>query len=484
MNRIDQAISYLFPNWGAQRAFARAKIDYMQSLNKYDAAGKGRRGGWSRGSDTSANQEIRAALPAVRAFSREQKRNNPYAAKISDALVHNVIGAGIIPGAKAPRSKARQKRAQELMQDWSWTTDCDADGRYNLNGLQSLAFRTENDSGDALILRQIVDDPTMEIPLKLRVLEGDFLDHTKNEVLSDGGRIVQGVEFDAQGRRRQYWLFKEHPGEGGPFRFNSHPVPAEDVIHLYEVKRPGQVRGMPRGVAGMMRLKNVDEFQEAVLGLQKVAACFGAFIRTDNPEKKSGDILPERMEPAMLTKLGFGEDVTYAQPPTTSGHAEFLVTELHAACAPSGVTYQAATGDLRGLNFSTGKMGHIEFGRTISHLQHNMIIPILCQGIEKWFIEAALLRGINLAGIYFEWTPPRREMIDPPKEIPAVVRALQGKTKSFSDWARENNRDPDEWVQEMAEDLERFQKAGIDFYNMRLIDRPTGGESNATANDE
>jgi len=481
-NVIDKTIGYVFPGWGASRAFARARLDYLGALNKYDAASKGRRGqGWSRGSDSSANAEIRGALPAVRAFSREQKRNNPYAAKISDSLVFNVIGAGIVPGAKSS-SKPKQKKAQQLMQDWSWTTSCDADGRNNLFGLQSLAFRTESDSGDALIMRQIVNDRSMDVPLRIRVLEGDFLDHTKNQELADGGRIVQGVEFDASGSRRAYWIHQEHPGEGGRMRFNSRPVPAEDVIHLYEVKRPGQVRGMPRGVAGFMRLKNVDEFQDAVLALQKVAACYSTFIKTDNPDKKAGDILPEKIEPAMIVKLGYNEDVSYASPPTTSGHADFLTTELLAACAPSGVTYQAATGDLRGLNFSTGKMGHIEFGRAIIHLQKNMILPLLCQGIEKWFLEAAALRGHDLKGVYFEWTPPRREMIDPPKEIPAVLNALQGKMKSFSDWARENNRDPDEWAEEMAADLERFKKHGIDFY--KPVTTQNGETNNASSKDE
>jgi lambda family phage portal protein len=479
-NPIDAVISFFSPSRGAERAAARARLNFIEkTVSKYDAAGKGRRNGnWSRGSDSSANAEIRAALPAVRAFSREQKRNNPYAAKISDSLVLNVIGAGLVPGAKA-KSKAKQKLAQQLMQDWSWTTDCDADGRNNLFGIQSLAFRSESDSGDALIIKQIVNDRAMPVPLKVRVLEGDFLDHTKNQELAGGGRIVQGVQFDEKGIRTGYWIFKEHPGESGRQRFNSYFVPAADVIHLYEVKRPGQVRGMPRGVAGFMRLKNVDEFQDAVLELQKVAACFGGFIRTDDPSKTAGDILPERMEPGLLTKLAYGEDVSYATPPATTGQAEFLTSELLAACAPTGVTYQAATGDLRGLNFSTGKMGHIEFGRTIIHLQRNMVIPLLCQGIEKWFIEAAALRGHDLSGVYYEWTPPRREMIDPPKEIPAVLSALQGKMKSFSDWARENNRDPDEWAEEIASDVKRFEKHGIDFFQPTTTAPVTGENKNA-----
>lgn len=481
-NFIDKTISFAFPGWGARRAFARAKLDYMQSINKYDAASKGRRGAWNRGSDTSANHEIGLALPAVRAMSREQKRNNPYAAKISDSLTFNVIGPGIVPGAKGPTER-KKKKAQELMQDWSYSTDCDADGRMNLYGLQSLAFRAENDSGDALIIRQIVNDRSLAVPLKIRVLEGDYLDHTKNQITDSGGRIVQGVEFDGSGNRVAYWIHTEHPGGGGMTRFNSKRVLAEDVIHLFEVKRPGQVRGMPRGVAGFTRLKNVDEFQDAVLGLQKVAACFGAFIKTDNPDKKSGDILPEKMEPAMLTKLSYMEDVVYATPPPTSGHAEYLSSELMAACAPSGVTYQAATGDLRGLNFSVGKMGHIEFGRTITHLQMNMVIPLLCQGIERWFFEAAELRGNKLTGCYYEWTPPRREMIDPPKEIPAISKALQGKLKSFSDWARENNRDPEEWAKEMAEDAKRFRELGVDFYQVNN-DSGDPGDGPSTPKDE
>src|SRR5690554_4078867 len=115
MNAIDRGIAYLFPAWGATRALNRARYE---AVSKYDAASKGRRGGWTRGSDSSVNAEIKAALPLVRAMSREQKRNNPYASRISDALVYNVVGAGIVPGARAS-SKARQKKAQDLMQDWS-----------------------------------------------------------------------------------------------------------------------------------------------------------------------------------------------------------------------------------------------------------------------------------------------------------------------------------------------------------------------------
>ena len=51
------------------------------------------------------------------------------------------------------------------------------------------------------------------MPLQLQVRELDHLDHTRNEFLPEGGRIVQGGQFDAQERRVGYWLFLDHPGE-------------------------------------------------------------------------------------------------------------------------------------------------------------------------------------------------------------------------------------------------------------------------------
>lgn len=444
----------------------------MQTVGAYDAASRGRRG-WFR-SDSGANSEIRAALPTVRALSRDLKRNNAYASKISDSLVRNVIGAGIVPGA-VRGTKAKQRRAQQLMQEWAGSTSCDADGRSNLYGLQSLAFKTENDSGDALIIRQRVNDRGMTVPLKLRVLEGDFLDHLKNQDRPDGSKIVQGVEFNSRGVRTHYWIYQEHPSETGMNRFTSVRTPAEDVIHLYEVQRPGQVRGMPRGTAGMLRLKNVDEFDDALLELQKLAACFGAWVQTSDASKTVGDVLPDKIEPASIYKLAYGETVNFGTPPNPSGSADFVKRQLMAAAGAFGVTYQMATGDLSGVNFSSGKMGFIEAGRTINHLQRNMVIPVLCKQIEAWFVEAAALRGFDLSGVGFEWTPPRREMIDPPKEIPAILSAMQGKAMSFSDWARENNRDPEEWAREMANDLALFNALGIDFYT-QPADKSTENE--------
>jgi hypothetical protein len=63
------------------------------------------------------------------------------------------------------------------------------------------------------------------------------------------GHVMEGVQFDEMGRRVAYWLFSYHPGgvlilnpRGGII---SQPVPADQIMHVYRVLRPGQVRGVP-----------------------------------------------------------------------------------------------------------------------------------------------------------------------------------------------------------------------------------------------
>src|SRR5690606_35905612 len=105
-------------------------------------------------------------------------------------------------------------------------------------GLQALAWQTVVESGEALIVRRWV---TRGFPLQMLVLEPDYLDVSRDGATKGGGRIVQGVEYDAAGRRIRYWLYPEHPGGG---RLTSHvsvSVPAADVAHIYRVDRPGQV---------------------------------------------------------------------------------------------------------------------------------------------------------------------------------------------------------------------------------------------------
>ena len=423
----------------------------FKSKNSYEAAENGRRNTYTRGSSTSANTENRAALSILRGRSRDLVRNNPYASKAVSTIVSNVAGKGI----KAIIKGTSEKKANILFKEWMKT--CDYDERMDLYGLQGLILRAVAESGEALIVR--VQTKT---GLKLKVLEGDYIDTSKDGSNSKTSKNVQGIEFNKQGKRTGYWIYQNHPGDSNNWNANdSKLTSANQVIHVYVVDRPGQVRGVPWGVSGMTRLRGIDEFQDARVEQMKVAACFAGFIIEDENSSANGDILPEKLEPGIFPKLGYGQDIKFNSPPSVIGHEEFISTELHAVAASWGLSYEALTGDFSKVNFSSGRMGWIEFQRNIDRWQ-SLIIRAMDQ-VSQWYLLNLDLMNITHKNIYFEWTPPRREMIDPNKEIPALIKAVRAGFKPWQEVVRELGYDAETVAERIKEDNELFDKFGFIF---------------------
>jgi lambda family phage portal protein len=282
MNLLDRAISYVAPVAGARRIAARNALASARMI--YDGAARSPRTAFRKAGATSANTEIQMGLQRLRDVSRDFGRNNPIAANIHAAIPANVVGAGIIPQVKST-NKRLKSAIQTLIENHLDTPAIDFDGRGNFYALQNLAMRSVVESGDALIVRY-VPPPSLRlaVPLQIRVFEGDYLDHLKSGVTENGNTCFQGIECDANGRRVAYWLFDEHPGGGVTWKFpKSRRVDAANVFHLYRQDRPGQMRGIPWGAAGIMTMWDLGDYEEAELMRQKIAACFAVFFTGTEP---------------------------------------------------------------------------------------------------------------------------------------------------------------------------------------------------------
>jgi hypothetical protein len=63
-----------------------------------------------------------------------------------------------------------------------------------------------------------------------------------------GNFIRSGIELNKYGRRVAYWMYRQHPGDRVMGRTPSPQellrIPAEQVAHMFEPERPGQLRGV------------------------------------------------------------------------------------------------------------------------------------------------------------------------------------------------------------------------------------------------
>jgi len=464
---MDSLAGYFSPEAGFRRARARAATTFLK--RSYEGAKTGRRyGGWVT-SGTDANGEITSASSRLRDRARDLVRNNPYASKSIMALSANLVGTGIIPRART----GEESLSEEVDSLWnSFAQECDADGVTDFYGIQTLVVRTMVESGECLVLfRRTSSGDGLTAPLQLQVLEPDHLDSGQDKNLPGGGFIQQGIEFDNSGKRVAYWLFPKHPGNAMALGSSkSLRIPAKDVLHIFDRLRPGQSRGVTWFAPAIIKLRDLDEYDEAELVRKKIEACFVAFVLNGDDgdtlgeaTKESNERRIESFEPGMVEYLPAGKDVRFGQPSSSAGYSEYMRVQLHAIASAVGLTYELLTGDLSQVNYSSIRAGLIEFRRRIKSLQAQVLIPGLCRPVWKRFIETAQAAGkLPTNGeIRAEWTPPRFEAVDPMKDIQAEILSVRAGMMTLKEAIARQGYDPSQTLSEISETFKELDQLGI-----------------------
>lgn len=458
-NWLDRAVGFVAPQRALQRMRARVATELL--ARHYEAAKETRRTqGWKR-SSSDANAANGPFLSRLRDHARDLVRNNPYAKSAVETIADHVVGWGIVAAEE-----------NDAWKQWAGTAACDADGRHDLAGLEKLVTRTVVESGEVLVRRRFRRvEEGQPLPLQLHVLEPDFLDTLKDVQLGNGHRIVQGVEFDLLGRRVAYWLFREHPGSvhmGRSGSFASHRVPAAEVLHIFKPDRPGQVRAASWFAPVILTLKDFDEYSDATLMKQKIAACLAVFVTdvngsgdptigvADNTKSPALDLL----EPGSVEYLAAGRDIKIVDPPRVGEHSSYSQITLRAIATGLGVTYEDLTGDYTDLPFSAARMSRLRHWARVEDWRWLMLVPQFLDPVWAWAMEAAEIMGLPVAPPT-EWTAPPLPMIEPDKEGLAIQRNIRTGITTLSEAIRERGYKPETFLSELADDFERLDELGL-----------------------
>jgi lambda family phage portal protein len=447
----------------------------------YDGAQTHSSNDWRSARKTSANAEIGAALTKLQDRSRDLARNSPYFARAVNVIVNNTVGAGILGKIKG-RNKTQEKKLNELWKQVAETPQCDVEGRHNFYYLQALAMRTIVESGELVALKYI----TGAAP-QVKLLESDFI-----VTDSDSQPWIQGVKLDVNGKPEAYRIYKQHPGDRATTSSDFVEIPASRVFHSFRQERPGQVRGTPWAYPIIETLKDFSEWQTATLVRAKLAACVGGVITTTSGSGLSASDLKERREnemslsPGTFRYLNEGEQFSLVSPPGVEGYGEFVREAMRATAAGLGISFEAMTGDYSQVNFSSGRMGHIEFRRNIDSWRWNLLIPQFCDPYFQAFLEWAKLKGIDTEGARMEWVPPAHIMIDPVKEISADKEAVRAGFKSRTQVILESGNDPVSVFEEIKAEREEAAEAGVTFDTDTPVvnNTSTNGENDSEEEDD
>lgn len=466
---VGRALDRLVGVFNPDRALSRHRARQLL-VRAYEGASK--RDGWNpRRAGASANADHSADAATLRARSRALVQNVPYIAQGLRALVANIIGTGI-----APRWIGQDKDVLETL--WKeWGKACDADGRWDIYGLQAAAYRAQEQDGEVLIrLRWRRPSDGLPVPLQLQLLEIDWLDSTKTQP-NGNNQIVNGIEYDVLGKVAGYWLFDEHPGERGlklRARISSRFVSADNIIHLYTAERPGQGRGFPRISPVIARTRDLQLYEDAELQRKNLETRLGVLASgnvadianpptpndpVDRTAAQAGDLGP--LQSGGITQVPQGLNLTVVEPKAVPGYVDYVKYQLHLIAAGWGVTYEMMTGDMTGVNFSSARVARLNFQRQAEMEQWLHFIP-KWDRITRAFVDASVLAGkVRRPNYNVEYSTPKWDYVNPEQEVKADLAEISGGLSSFSEKLRKRGYSPPLVFAELATDIQALRDSGV-----------------------
>ena len=434
------------------------------ATRRFDAAAGGRR--W-QGAQSFGHiaAEVAAAAGPVRRRAGYFARNNPWLGNGVTAIVTGAVGAGIKPMSTHSDPVMRA----DLQRRWNaWTPRSDADGLTDAYGQQSLAVRTMVEAGECFAHLIYTDDG-----LRVRLLDPEMVAADESRELGNGARIVQGIEFAADGTRLAYHVRKARPGDLTTFDYELVRVPAEQMAHLFLPLAPGQVRGISWLAPVLLRLHEIDLWEDAALVRQKVAALFAGFVVDPTGNAVTGDgapvngVLETGLEPGTLKVLPSGTDIRFSDPAEMGDSVSFMKLQLRSVAAGLGVPAYLLDGDLSQANYSSLRAGLVEFRQRLEALQYHVIAHQLLRPIWRAWVLNELLAG-RIAGeledlLSVEFITPKQPWVDPQKDAAAEAEMLRLGLKSRRQAVAEQGWDVEALDAEIAADRARERGLGLNF---------------------
>lgn len=416
------------------------------SRRSLEAAGGGRR--WQSAPMVHAPQaETLAARGTVMQRARAAVVNQPLAVRTVETWTAALAGRPV-QAMPAHPDAALRRRLADAFEDLA-------------NSQLVRVVRGVVRDGEAF-LRLVADDDGR---MRLQLLPPEQIDPALSQDLGGGRRIVAGVELDASDRPVAYHVLPEVPGTafaayGPPIR-----VPAADIIHVFDPILPGQVRGLSWLAPVLLKLMEHDRTSDAMLAAVKTQSLLTGFISDPTGEAGGfagdgqGGAITATLEPGTMHVLPGAATVSFSNPGSGLAQAaEFMRAQVREIAAGAGLTYEQVSADLSSTNYSSARVGLLEFRRRAAMLHRTILVDQLLRPLWQRWIDAEVLAGRLAADpdLYrVTFAPPGFDWVDPAKEVAAEVAAIEARLKSRAEVVAARGRDVADLDEEIAADAAR-----------------------------
>ena len=413
-----------------------------------------------------ANADTIHDLPALRSRSRDLARNAPIGGAALNTVVTNVIGTGLSmqsnPDAKLLGWSEEQAadwktNVESEWQLWCCNTDCDASSTMNFYGLQGLAMRSMLESGDVGVLTPVIKRRNNPYSLAVQLIEADRI--LNQDFMADTDKKIAGITLDDNGAPIKYDIANAHPGALNRNAMKWTTIDTygrngrRNFIHLFEKKRPGQVRGVPYLAPVIEHLKQLARYSEAELQAAVVSAALAIFVKMDadafeslfdgtsrNTYIKSatdwnGSVSMDMDGPGKAVNLLPGESVEVPDLGRPNANYDpFFLSMLKQIGPVLEIPFEVLIKHFSS-SYSASRAALLDFWRFV-RVRRDFMATYFCDPIkELWFQEAVSSGRISAPGFFSDprikqaymrasWIGDSPGSIDPEKEVNAAEKRI------------------------------------------------------------
>lgn len=428
---------------------------------------------WTYATNSDPAQVLLDSLNTLRNRLRLEIRRNGWVAGVAGMYAEDVVG-GTGPTLKLT-SESPETIVTGVRRDFEmWANRCDPNRRVSLAAMiLSGVRRLATDGEFFLALGDAPDpfrDPVTGFPmstLEVRPIAPERI-ATPPEKMGDPN-VLEGVQLDDEGRVLGYWVSKAHPQQITARAFEFEFFPRNRIIHYFEAKWPGQVRGEPWMQSALDRIADLRSYTADTLMAARIIARMGAaVIESDVPVITSdGDETESELNifnllPGLVPELPEGKRLNQVRPEQPSeqyvDHIRMLLTEcFREKCIPlirilldaSESSYSAARLDTNG------------YSRIVSTEQDALARQVLTIIFATWFQDYRIVtnRFLRNPRVSWVWHPP--VSVDPVKDAKAVTERLKNGTSSIQRECASDGQDYDEVQSERRASREVMLECGL-----------------------
>jgi len=474
---IDNAIGIVSPKRGLMRRKMRSMLYAAAKTTKST-------GVWSP-VNSNVNVIIGASSAKIRARVRQLVRDFPYFARAVNVSVDYVVGDGIKFQSRIqkPSGDLDQRRIQQTEDVFNfWADEADYAGKLHYYEIMRLAKRQDAECGEFLLVKRYdAKTKSRYLPYCLQTIEPDWLtDYNTTPMGKTGASIIdQGIEYDLDSGRIIAYHFRNPDTWSPSILGRTERIAAADVIHGFDVLRPGQLRGVSPFAPGVLVADDLAMMMDSEIDSAKMASKYLALVKTMDPISRQaaagvqdGDYGEkiEDLENAIIEYLRPGEDVELTSNPRPGANfMPFVRLVLCMFSVTTGLPYELLSGDYQGMNYSTGKLVRNDFRQALRPLWGRHIRHYCTPTLTPFYNSAVLTGKLTYPGYAsnpYRWQlremqPPGMESQDPLRESKANIDDIAAVLKSPQEIIKARGRDPEAVVKEAAAFKKLCEENGI-----------------------